>query len=289
MLRVLLIFIALATACGGSNVAPPDASRADAHEGNMDSATSSTDVRRSADQGLTSTDSSEARDVHVAADVSVIATMSRSIGAAGGMIELNAVTLIIPPGALTADTAIGIAEIGATLPEPYRAVTPIYRFTPDGLAFLVPATVRFAIVGDTMNVDVLWSRVPPATGFDNLGKTRGPSQISAQITHFSDGFGGDTGGTCANDSVCRQAAGGPTPGNWYCCGTGDIKNCVDTNAHAQNCDGCGRVCEVGKYCAPISQSTATCLTCEGTGAACALDRQCCSGTCTPGAIRSSCE
>ena len=74
----------------------------------------------------------------------------------------------------------------------------------------------------------------------------------------------------------------PGTESWYCCGTGAIKNCVDTNHDEANCDGCGVKCEVGKYCAQLSQSTAACLTCTTSGGPCSGDDddQCCSGSCT---------
>ena len=71
---------------------------------------------------------------------------SATIGAAGGTLDgPDGVQLVVPPGALTQDTAIRIARTDAGapgLPSDYTVSTPVYEFTPHGLSFLAPVTIR---------------------------------------------------------------------------------------------------------------------------------------------------
>jgi len=72
-----------------------------------------------------------------------------TIGAAGGELvgapgsAMAGVRLVIPPGALAADTAISIHPAGQTAPLPATAVEcgPMYAIEPAGLALAVPATL----------------------------------------------------------------------------------------------------------------------------------------------------
>lgn len=65
------------------------------------------------------------------------------IGAAGGQVASSdgVLTLIIPPGALAAETSIGIQPISNLAPGGLGAS---YRLTPDGQAFTAPVQVVFA-------------------------------------------------------------------------------------------------------------------------------------------------
>lgn len=71
---------------------------------------------------------------------------SAVIGAAGGTLEgPDGVQLVVPAGALTQDTTLRIARTGAgapVLPDGYASSTPSYEFTPHGLSFNAPVTIR---------------------------------------------------------------------------------------------------------------------------------------------------
>ena len=71
---------------------------------------------------------------------------SATLGAAGGTLDgPDGVQLIVPAGALAQDTLIRIARTGTgapALPDGYTASTPTYEFTPHGLTFLQPVTIR---------------------------------------------------------------------------------------------------------------------------------------------------
>ena len=75
---------------------------------------------------------------------------SATLGAAGGTLNgPDGVQLIVPAGALAQDTLIRIARTGTgapALPDGYTASTPSYEFTPHGLNFLLPVTIRMPYV-----------------------------------------------------------------------------------------------------------------------------------------------
>lgn len=78
--------------------------------------------------------------------VSAPSEASATIGAAGGTLDgPDGVQLVVPAGALTQDTSLRIARstIGApAAPDGYSASTPAYEFTPHGLEFRLPVTIR---------------------------------------------------------------------------------------------------------------------------------------------------
>jgi len=73
-------------------------------------------------------------------------TVARTLGAAGGTLTgPDGVELIVPPGALVADTELRITKTatGAPgLPSEGSAATSTYEFTPHGLLFAQPVTIR---------------------------------------------------------------------------------------------------------------------------------------------------
>jgi photosystem II stability/assembly factor-like uncharacterized protein len=76
---------------------------------------------------------------------------SAVIGAAGGTLSgPDGVQLVVPPGALAADTTLRIARSSAgapTLPDELRPDVPIYEVTPHDLAFLRPVQLRLPLRG----------------------------------------------------------------------------------------------------------------------------------------------
>jgi 6-phosphogluconolactonase (cycloisomerase 2 family) len=85
---------------------------------------------------------------------------SATIGAAGGTLDgPDGVQLVVPAGALTQDTLIRIARTGVgapTLPDGYTTSTPTYEFTPHGLNFNLPVTIRmpYAVPSGAAHADV---------------------------------------------------------------------------------------------------------------------------------------
>ena len=125
----------------------------------------------------------------VAACASPAASVTRTVGAAGGTVGLSDGTSIaIPAGALSSDTVITISQTESRGAPP-NAVGSVYSFGPDGLTFAVPAEVTIAFNGASAPSDA-WLQVETAPGrstsFTPLGGTiADSSHVTAQTTHFS--------------------------------------------------------------------------------------------------------
>lgn len=119
------------------------------------------------------------------------------VGTAGGTVNgPGGVQLVIPPGALAADTTIKIeqsAHGAPALPSDLAPLGPMFAFTPHGLQFATPVTLTqpfdaAAVPAGTFpalyktNTQNQWDRL------DNV--TFGLDTVSAQITGFSNGQAG---------------------------------------------------------------------------------------------------
>lgn len=80
-------------------------------------------------------------------------TAAATLGAAGGtLVGPDGVELVVPPGALSADTELRITKTSAGapgLPSEASATTPVYEFTPHGLLFAKPVTLRMPFTPPT--------------------------------------------------------------------------------------------------------------------------------------------
>jgi uncharacterized delta-60 repeat protein len=138
------------------------------------------------------------------------------IGAAGGtVVGPNGVEIVIPPGALAADTMIAIEQTSAgspALPAGFSVVGQMFAFTPHGTSFAVPVTVTLPFDPATVpagkvpalfktNAQNQWEQVASATF--------GANTVSAQITSFS---WQQIGGMLRNDPV-REWSFRTFPGN----------------------------------------------------------------------------
>jgi hypothetical protein len=125
--------------------------------------------------------------------------MVTMIGVAGGTVEgPDGARVVIPPGALTADTPIGIEQTSAgapALPDGFLTLSPMFAFTPHGIIFAVRVTVTLpfdpALVPagespalyrtDPIHVDPRydrrWNRIANATFTAD--------SASAEVTNFS--------------------------------------------------------------------------------------------------------
>jgi len=137
-------------------------------------------------------------------------TVSQVVGASGGSVAATGLTLTIPQGALADSTTITVQNVG-TAPQGYVGLSPMFQFGPDGTEFSQPVTVGFQISGGT-NPAVFWSNAQG--GFDELPTTTTSTTATAQVTHFSRGFcgesqhdGSDASGGSASGSS-RSSSGG---------------------------------------------------------------------------------
>lgn len=112
-------------------------------------------------------------------------TATSTIGIAGGHVAGPAgLDLYIPPGAVTQATAITISETVIAPPSGIGAMTPVYKFEPEGLIFVRPVHVEIPVPAGTTSASVYWTRYNSAV-FSPLGGTIANNAIGVDITHFS--------------------------------------------------------------------------------------------------------
>jgi hypothetical protein len=133
--------------------------------------------------------------------------VSASVGPSGGTVRIHGLAIEVPAGALSTPATIGVTVDPAGPPGSYTALSPLFRFTPDGLTFARPATVTFVAAANVPAGRVFWST--SGGGYDALPTTWHGTTASAEVSHFSGGFVGlpppsDGGGT---------ADAAPPPGN----------------------------------------------------------------------------
>jgi hypothetical protein len=134
-------------------------------------------------------------------------TIEASIGAAGGALELEGAKLTVPAGAVNADLKLSITSVQNPAASNYIALTPVFLFKPDGTDFAAPVTVEFDLGSKAAtNPIVFWTRKGSSV-FERQSSTRSGSKVSAQVTHFSQGFvaeaqttGGADGGRPTDDA-----------------------------------------------------------------------------------------
>jgi hypothetical protein len=140
------------------------------------------------------------------------ASKSEPIGAAGGKVAIEGVTLTIPPGALAKDQTITVTSTTGSAPSGAAAFSAVYSFTPAGLEFATPVTVEIAFNGDAAKAALFWSS--DGAAWEKLATTAAGTTAKASINHFSTGFVGD--GTVTFPGL---AGGGADGGSTNKCGT----------------------------------------------------------------------
>jgi hypothetical protein len=121
---------------------------------------------------------------------------SQVVDQSGGVVTTNeGTTLVIPPGALTAQTTITITLVpDATAPSGVMPVTAVHQFGPEGQTFLVPVCITLAFepellpAGTTEQDVVLYSAPQDGGPSDYQPMTTSaadPSHVIGMTTHFS--------------------------------------------------------------------------------------------------------
>ncbi len=84
--------------------------------------------------------------VQATGKVTLVVAEGGVVGPAGGMLSAKggAIELVVPAGALTANTAIRLSPTSNPLLDPTEVVGSVYSVEPAGLAFAVPAMVKVA-------------------------------------------------------------------------------------------------------------------------------------------------
>ncbi len=116
-----------------------------------------------------------------------ISSVSGMIGPAGGRIGMpGGAFLDIPADAIDSSRMFSISA--TTEAAPFGAVTPVYRFEPDGIIFAHPVTITLPLAEDAPgNLRIFWSK-QKESGFEEIGGSKTGRAISAQVLHFSGGY-----------------------------------------------------------------------------------------------------
>ncbi|HVK87695.1 MAG TPA: hypothetical protein VM513_26435 [Kofleriaceae bacterium] len=111
---------------------------------------------------------------------------SGMVGDEGGTIgEPGGPQIVVPPGALDADTMISVTATSEAAPA--GAVSPVYRFEPEGVVFAVPITVRLPVSADVTTASMYWTKLGSETEFERIGGRVVAGAVEAEVVHFSGG------------------------------------------------------------------------------------------------------
>lgn len=185
-----------------------------------------------------------------------------TIGAAGGTVEGGGATLTIPAGALSANTAISIAQApDMAPPEGYSAASPIFIFAPDGLVFQKPVEVAIVLDGDGTAATIVWSTT--GASVEELPSTLASGSMTAHVTHFSFGF---IGRADHRDGAMPDA---PI----------DVSHVTDVTDAAD-----GSPVDAPHDVRDATMDVAADAGCHTSGTGCDAGSQCCNGACSTGGI-----
>ena len=130
-----------------------------------------------------------------------ITAISALISPAGGTVTgPDGVQVVIPAGALTTPVTIGIARSDAGAPawsEGYQTKGPTYEFTPHGLIFLSPVTIRMPVPAGSTGTEVFMASPGEDWGLREAVVTSGMAEFERNT--FSYGAMGDACGWNPND------------------------------------------------------------------------------------------
>ncbi len=129
-------------------------------------------------------DNSNGSDASTSTDASAN-PMSMEVGPAGGTVAgPNGVSIVIPPGALSAMQTISITPTSMMPPAMFRQGSPIYQFGPDGLTFAMPVTVTIPFTAGFQDPHLYRSNA--TGGYDDInGTVQGGNKMVGMSDHFS--------------------------------------------------------------------------------------------------------
>lgn len=123
------------------------------------------------------------------------------VGPEGGVLSGQGVTLTIPPGALVEPRELSLTTTVADAPS--TAISPVFRFEPEGLEFDLPVHVSVNVADDAVGT-LYWSK-SGAAGFEPAGLAGG-GVAEGFTSHFSEAYVG--AGVCGDDDTPSIDAGG---------------------------------------------------------------------------------
>jgi hypothetical protein len=123
------------------------------------------------------------------------------VGPEGGVLSGQGVTLTIPPGALVEARELSLATSSDEAPT--AAISPVFRFEPDGLEFELPVHVSVNVSDDAVGT-LYWSKPGDIAGFEPAGLAGG-GVAEGFTTHFSEAYVG--AGVCGDEAPSADAGG----------------------------------------------------------------------------------
>src|SRR5262245_9925015 len=111
----------------------------------------------------------------------------KEIGPEGGTLEGYGMRVDVPPGALAQVTELTLEALDGAAPT--AALSPLYRFGPDGLDFALPIHAEVTVPEDARGT-LYWSLRDNDAGFRAVGFALA-GHGGGYASHFSDSFVGD--------------------------------------------------------------------------------------------------
>ncbi len=171
------------------------------------------------------------------------------IGPAGGDVSIAGVSLRVPSGALTETVSIVVERSPELVPDEYAgaALSPRFRFKPEGLTFAVPATVEISLSSTNPDAVVYWS-TRDGSGFEVLTSSSVTGRtVAADVDHFSDGFAASASSSPCGPGGCALEC----TESLDCPGQICRRNvCVPSTCANQMQDGSETDVDCGGACAP---------------------------------------
>lgn len=176
-------------------------------------------------------------------------TANATIGSKGGKVEIvGTASVVVPPGAVEADVAIGMAVVEPPVAPDAPTLTKTVAFTPHGLTLNLPAKIslRYGSTVPAAGLTVMRLPDPSATAWEQVGGVKFSSGTATfETTTFSYYVLVKADCKPLEPKRCNVKCA-------ECCGT---SSCVDVVTSPRHCGACGNDCGPGGYC----NSASTCV------------------------------
>jgi len=111
------------------------------------------------------------------------------VGADGGVITFEGLSISIPAGALSEEVEITVEKAKVEPTGDFTRLSAVYEFGPDGLQFLLPVAVTIPFTGAPSDPGIYWAS--SGAPFERIGGSVEGGAVIAEVTHFSQGFVGE--------------------------------------------------------------------------------------------------
>ncbi len=106
-------------------------------------------------------------------------SVTQSIDASGGELDLDGVSVVVPAGALTSATTLVLEHLASAVPG-YQLYSDVFQLLPAATSFAAPVTITLPFQGDASLANVFVSR-SDATGYTWQGTTATANAATASI------------------------------------------------------------------------------------------------------------